>query len=114
MQVAYGENRETCSIILQGRDRKRQTFSQSITSETSPPKKEKVIEVFLPHLIGTSNQKASWGVPILAQGKQFWLGTVRFWVRSLALLSGLRIWHCREPWCRLQTLLGSGVAVALA
>ena len=35
-------------------------------------------------------------------------------VRSLALLSGLRIRHCRELWCRLQTGLGSHVAVALA
>ena len=35
-------------------------------------------------------------------------------VRSLASLSGLRIWHCRELWCRSQMQLGSGVAVALA
>ena len=26
----------------------------------------------------------------------------RMWVQSLALLSGLRIWHCLELWCRLQ------------
>ena len=37
-----------------------------------------------------------------------------FRVRSLASLCGLRIKHCRELWCRLQTRLGSGVAVALA
>ena len=35
-------------------------------------------------------------------------------VQSLALLSGLRIWVCRELWCRLQMLLWSGVAVAQA
>ena len=35
------------------------------------------------------------------------LGTMRLWVQSLALLSGLRIRRCRELW------LGSGVAVAL-
>ena len=28
-------------------------------------------------------------------------------------LSGLRIRCCREPWCRSQTQLGSGIAVAL-
>ena len=39
---------------------------------------------------------------------------MRFWIRSLASLSGLRIWHRRELWCRLQTRLGSGVAVAVA
>jgi len=33
---------------------------------------------------------------------------------SLASLSGLRIWHCRELWCGSQTRLGSRVAVALA
>ena len=30
------------------------------------------------------------------------------------LLSGLRIQCCRELWCRLQTQLGSGMAVAVA
>ena len=32
-------------------------------------------------------------------------------VQPLTLLSGLRIWHCREPWCRSQTQLRFGVAV---
>ena len=35
-------------------------------------------------------------------------------VRSLALLSGLRIWRCHELWCRSQMRLRSAVAVALA
>ena len=34
-------------------------------------------------------------------------------VRSQVLLSGLKIRHYRELWCRLQMWLGSGVAVAL-
>ena len=34
-------------------------------------------------------------------------------VHSLALLGGLRIWHCHELWSRLQTQLRSCVAVAL-
>ena len=34
-------------------------------------------------------------------------------IQSLALLSGLRIRHCRELWRRSQTQLGSGVAVAV-
>ena len=38
---------------------------------------------------------------------------MRLRVRSLALLSGLRIRCCRELWCRLQTRLGSGMAVAV-
>ena len=51
-------------------------------------------------------------VPILAQQKQI-LGTMRLRVQFLALVSELRIWHCLELWYRLQTRLGSGVAVAL-
>ena len=39
------------------------------------------------------------------------------WVQSLALLSGLRIWRCRELWCRSQTRIqcrcGSGVGQQL-
>ena len=53
------------------------------------------------------------GVPIVAQQKRIQLGTMRLWVRSLALPSGLRIWHCHELWCRSQTQLRSGVAVAV-
>ena len=34
-------------------------------------------------------------------------------VQSLALLSGLRIQRCHELWFRLQTWLGSGIAVAV-
>ena len=41
------------------------------------------------------------------------LTSIRTRVRSLASLSGLRIWRCCELRCRLQTRLGSGVAVAL-
>ena len=39
---------------------------------------------------------------------------MRICVGSLSLLSGSRIWHCSEPWCRLQTWLRSGIAVAVA
>ena len=35
-------------------------------------------------------------------------------VQSLALLSGSRIWHCRELWHKPQMRLGSCVAVAVA
>ena len=52
-------------------------------------------------------------VPIMAQWKQIRLGAMRLWVWSLASVCGLRIWHCCELWYRLQTWLGSGVAVAV-
>ena len=35
------------------------------------------------------------------------------WVWSLALLSRLRIWHCRKLWQKLQNLYKSGVAMAM-
>ena len=54
------------------------------------------------------------GVPIVVQWKQIQLGTLRLWVRSLASLSGLKIWHCHKLWCRSQMRLGSGIAVAVA
>ena len=44
----------------------------------------------------TRNHEVAGSVPALAQ-----------WVNN-------HIWHCRELWCRLQTRLGSRVAVALA
>ena len=36
------------------------------------------------------------------------------WVQSPASPSGLRIWHCRELWCRSQTRLRSFIAVSQA
>ena len=53
------------------------------------------------------------GTPMVEQQKRIRLGTMRLWVRSLALLGGLRIWHCRELWCGSWTWLGSRVAVAV-
>ena len=59
------------------------------------------------------NVKCKAGVPNVAQWKRIWLAPMRMQVQSLALLSGLRIQHCRKLWYRLQTRLGSGVAVAV-
>ena len=53
------------------------------------------------------------GVPVVAQWKQIQLGTLRLWVQYLASLSRLRIWCCRELWCKSQMQLRSGVAVAM-
>ena len=50
------------------------------------------------------------GVPIVVQQKRIQLGTMRLQVRSLASLSGLMIWQCRELWYRSQTRLRSCVA----
>ena len=38
---------------------------------------------------------------------------MRIWVRSLSSLSRLRIWSCRELWCRSKTRLRSDVAMAV-
>ena len=53
------------------------------------------------------------GVPIMAQRKWIRLEPMRLWIWCLALLSRLRIWHCHGLWCRLQTWLVSGIAVAV-
>ena len=50
----------------------------------------------------------------MAQQKRIELGTIKFWVQSLASLSRLRIQRCRKLWCRLQTRLGCSIAVAVA
>ena len=64
---------------------------------------------------GNKDQKCKRvGVSVVAQRKQIQLGAMRWWVQSLAWLSGSRIWHCRELWHMSQTRLGSGVAVAVA
>ena len=51
---------------------------------------------------------------ILAQQKLIQLVSMKAPVQSLDLLSGLRIQHCRDLWCRSQTWLRSGVAVVQA
>ena len=58
--------------------------------------------------------KQNRGVPLVVQQKRIWLGTMRLQIQSLALLSGLSICCCHELWCRSQTLLRSGIAVAVA
>ena len=59
------------------------------------------------------SRKLSGGVPLVVQQKQIQLGTMRLRVRSLVSISGLRIRHYHELWCRSQTQLRSGVAVAV-
>ena len=61
------------------------------------------------HLEWISMEFPSW-----RSGERIRLGTMRLRVRSLASLGGLRIWCCRELWCRSQMPLGSCVAVAVA
>ena len=51
--------------------------------------------------------------PVVAQRKRIQLASMRMQVRSLILLSGLRIWCCSELWCRSKTWLGSCISVAV-
>ena len=79
-----------------------------------------IVFFFLKKAISKENIKASlgkdgllenvtmWGVPVMVQQKLIQLGTRRLRVPSLTLLSGLRIQHFHELWCRSQTRLGSG------
>ena len=51
------------------------------------------------------------GIPVMAQQKRVQIESMRMWVRSLASLSGLRIWHCHELWCRSQMRRSSDLAL---
>ena len=53
------------------------------------------------------------GVPVVAQWLTNPTRNHEVWVRSLASLSGLRIWCCSELWYRSQMWLESGTAVAV-
>ena len=53
-------------------------------------------------------------LPSWLSGWRSQLASVRTWVQSLALLSGLRIRHFCELWFSLQMWVGSCVAVAVA
>ena len=46
-----------------------------------------------------ATNRGHWGAPVMVQGKRIRLGTMRVRVRSLASLSGLRIWRCHELCC---------------
>ena len=52
--------------------------------------------------------------PLWLSGLRTQLASMRMWVQSLMLFSRLRIRHCPELWCRSQTWLRSGVAMAVA
>lgn len=52
-------------------------------------------------------------VPVMTQQKQIQLGTMRWRVWSLPLLSKFRIRCCPELQCRSHTQLGCGVAVSV-
>ena len=61
----------------------------------------------------SSSKKEIYQSSTVAQQKHTRRGSMRMQVWSLAPLSGLRIWCCRELWCRSKTRLRSGVAVAV-
>ena len=54
------------------------------------------------------------GFPLWVRSNEPELPSKRMWVWSPAQLSGLGIWCCCELWYRLQTWLGSCIAVAVA
>ena len=49
------------------------------------------------------------GVPIVAQGKQVQLASMRMWVQSLSWLSGLRIQRCQS--CGVGCTCGSDLGL---
>jgi len=71
--------------------------------------KKNILVILLSEKLGTKEK----GVLVMAQGKRISLVSMRTQVRSLALLSGLRVQHCHELCCRSQMQLRSGIAVAV-
>ena len=80
---------------------------------TAPPTNQRKVTHPAAISLNFAFKNPSLGVPVVVQWKWIWLVSMRTWVWSLASLSRLRIQHCRELWCRSQTRLGSGVAVAV-
>ena len=70
-----------------------------------------VVSTLLVSHLAVKNSAA--GVPLVEEWKWVWWGTMGLQVQFLASLSGLRIRHCHELWCRSQMWLGSGIAVAV-
>ena len=71
---------------------------------------------FSPNYVDSSNSDLGleeFGVSVVVQRKRMRVGTMKLKVRSLALLSGLRIWRCHELWCRSPMWLGSSVLLWL-
>ena len=62
----------------------------------------------------TKIKLSEWNSCCGAARNEIRLGMMRLQVRSLVLLTGLKIQHCCELWCRSQMQLRSGVAVAVA
>ena len=56
----------------------------------------------MPQLVFNSINIYKLLVPIMVQRERIRLGTMRLWVPSLVQLSGLRIQHCGELWCRCR------------
>ena len=83
---------------------------------TRNPSLEKrlALAVCLLHLPEEWQERGWKGAPIVALRLRTWQVSIRMQVWSQAPLSGLRIQHCCEPWCRSQRWLRSGVAVSVA
>ena len=62
-------------------------------------------------VVGPSEIKG--GVPVVAQPIKNLTSIMRMCVQFLALLSGLRTWHCCKLQCRSGVRLGSGIAVGV-
>ena len=70
-------------------------------------------EEYYSYFLNRTTTKNPSGVPVVAQQQQTGLAPVRVQIRYLALLSGLRIWHCRKLQYRSQTWLRPSMAVAV-
>jgi len=75
---------------------------------------DKIQHPFMIKTLGSSHRGLVINEVITSIHEDAGLVSMRMQVRSLALLSELRIQCCRELWRRSQTQLGSGIVVAVA
>ena len=108
-----GENHEFTSLWEQLKQQAYRTYACVLCYDFPPydkwHKKQRVKRKQRPFQKG---KKMGW------KQEYLWLSgnklvSMRIQVRSLALLSGLKIWCCHALWCRSQMQLRSGVAVAV-
>ena len=101
-------------IIPSGLSAHHVSHEQHLSHHLRLPMKFKLLYFYFPEILLVHLKYFCVGEgPVVAQQKQIRPVTVRLWVQSLVSLGGLRIWHCHELWCRLQTWLGSRIAVAV-
>ena len=88
-------------------------LNTAITSKSTRTQLRNILPKYSPVLFRVMKDKKRKGVPVVAQRVKSWYSVCEVSGSIPGLAQRLRIQRCYELWCRLQTQLRSGVAVAL-